>query len=32
MQHFNESHYPDPTAGEAMRSLEKELNATLPII
>ena len=32
MQHFNESHYPDPTAGAAMRTLEREMNASFPII
>ena len=32
MQHFNESHYPDPTAGAAMRTLEREMNAAFPII
>jgi len=32
MQHFNESHYPDPTAGAAMRTLDREMNASFPII
>ena len=32
MQYFNESHYPDPTAGAAMRTLEREMNAAFPTI
>ena len=32
MQYFNEAHYPDPTAGEAMRNIEKRENAYLPLI
>ena len=27
MSYFNEAHYPDPTADEAMRNIEKRENA-----
>lgn len=32
MSYFNEAHYLDPTAGEAMRNIEKRENAYLPLV